>query len=75
MAYTIKHNLPNGYMQHEQTFGNKRDAKRDFMNTFEVFSSLHDCKLFIRDEAGKPLRGSIRIDIGGFYYYVELYKQ
>ena len=36
---------------------------------------MHTCKMFIRDERQKPLRGSMQIEIDGFYYYIELYKE
>lgn len=73
--YVIKNNLPLRYMQPRQYFATKEEAKKSFLFTYEVLSSMHTCKMFIRDERQKPLRGSMQIEIDGFFYYIELYKE
>ena len=73
--YIIKNNLPTEHLNHIQHFGSKAEAKKSFLFTFEVFSALHPCKIFLRDEKGMNLRGTIKVEIDGFYYYVELYKE
>ena len=72
--YIIKNNLPTDHLKHVQEFGGKKEAKESFIYTYQVFSALHPCKMYIRDEKGMTLRGTIQIEIGGFFYYVELFK-
>ena len=73
--YIIKNNLPTEHLKHVQNFGSKEDAKKSFLFTFQVFSALHPCKMVLRDEKGMNLRGTIQIELNGFFYYVELYKE
>ena len=72
--YIIKNNLPTEHLAKVQGFESKSEAKESFINTYSIFSALHPCKMFIRDERDMVLRGTIQVEIDGFYYYFELYE-
>lgn len=51
------------------------DAKKSFFKIADYLADFHETKVIFRHEKGKPLRGTIKVEIDGFYYYVELYKE
>ena len=61
-----------------QSFSRKRDA----VKVFAGFQRMCDneelpYKLFMRDDKTrrKPIRGRLQVQVDGFFYYVELFKQ
>ena len=73
--YIIKNNLPKKIIADtgEMT---KRKAARFFLGLVNHLSTNdYKIKVVFRNEKGKDLRGTIQVEIDGFYYYVELYKE
>lgn len=70
--YTFKNNLPTE-SDHEPDSGwTEKEAKVLFMDIAEQLSQKYPTKVVFRT---KPLRGTIQVEIDGFYYYVELYRE
>ena len=72
--YIIKNNLPYGIIT-ETGLMNKKDAARHFLGlVYHLNVNDYQTKVTFRNKSGVDLRGTIQVDIDGFYYYVELYK-
>ena len=76
MKYVIKNNLPDGIIN--PIFGSftRQNASLYFMGlvshlTNNGYSIAH----YLRNEQNKPLRGTIKVEVDGFYYYIELLPQ
>ena len=69
--YIIKSNVPSGKITKAE-HDNAKEAKRHFLDIVSLLSKAYPTKVFLRT---KPLRGTIQVEIDGFYYYVELYKE
>ena len=50
-------------------------ARNTFLRLADHLADWHDTKVIFRNTNGKPLRGTIQVEIDGFYYYVELYTE
>lgn len=72
MKYVIKHNLPIMYMEDYVEYPSHRAARMAFLSTSIVLADRYYIKVTYRE---KPLRGTIQVEIDGFYYYVELYTE
>ena len=72
MKYIIKHNMPVKYMEEYVEYPTHRAARMAFLATAIVMADKYYIKVTYRE---KPLRGTIQVQIDGFYYYVELYKE
>ena len=75
--YIIKDNLPSDKRaRHIETQCSlyKSEARDCFLKYANYLSDYYDIKVVFRNEKGKTLRGTIRVEIDGFYYYVELFK-
>lgn len=74
-SYIIKNNLPDGSITPTGVF-KRRNAVQHFINLIN-YLTINDYKIktFLRNERNKPLRGTIRVEVDGFYYYVELIAQ
>ena len=71
--YIIKNNLPDGIIKPTGEF-TRRDAMKNFLGLVNYLNdNSYWFKVLLRDENGKPLRGQIKVEVDGFYYYVELY--
>lgn len=70
--YIIKHNLPVNYQEPIKEYNSHRDARRAFLSMSMVLADRWYINVLYRE---KPLRRTIRVEIDGFYYYVELYKE
>lgn len=72
--YVIKNNLPKKIIT-ETGDMNKREAAHFFLGLVNHLNT-NDYKISVmfRNEKGKDLRGTISVEIDGFFYYVELYK-
>ena len=76
MKYIIKHNLPEGFF-YDRIIDNfqTRECAADFF--VQIYKTLvangYGVKVFLRNEIDKPLRGQIRVEVDGFYYYIELF--
>lgn len=71
MAYIIKNNLP-GTDHTPEVCRNESSARSRFMLLAGVLADKYDTKVSFRN---KPLRGTIKVEIDGFYYYVELFRK
>ena len=72
--YRIKNNLPKKIVADTGDF-NKQDAAHFFLGLVNHFNTNnYRIKVVFRNEKGKDLRGTIQVEIDGFYYYVELFK-
>lgn len=72
MKYVIKNNLPNDSGSKQDEFTSAKNARRAFFRLSTELGDRWYIKVSYRE---KPLRGTIRVEIDGFYYYVELYKE
>lgn len=77
--YVVKTNLP---MIPAEYKTQKTTRKRDAMKAFTSYRRMCDnkdypYKLFIRDPKTrrKPVRGTLQVEVNGFYYYVELFRE
>ena len=82
--YIIKNNLPdeihNALERRYGTFVNMgtSTARNMFLKTVYFLNNYTEAFIVdinYRSEKRKPLRGTIQVEIDGFYYYVELYKE
>lgn len=70
--YVIKNNLPDGIITPTGIMS-ETDARRHFFGLVNYLTENgYPAKVTFRT---RPLRGTIQVEIGGFYYYVELYKE
>lgn len=74
--YSIKSNLPGGIVS-EKGCMSRREAARRFTVAVNHLSNTkgYPIDVTFRNMPGVDLRGTIQVDIDGFYYYVELYKE
>ena len=75
--YDLKNNVPLCDWRLYNWRGlSKNAAKRIFFNLVRHLSMTrnHPCKIFFREERDKPMRGRCQVNIGEFFYYVELFK-
>ena len=71
--YIVKNNIPTKYIDHHATeFETPNQAKCFFNYLSKLCSDEYPTKIVFRNN---PLRGTIQVEIDGFYYYVELYKE
>lgn len=72
--YVIKNNLPEGIINPTGVFPIRRNAAEHFMGLYNhLVCNGYGVKVFLRNEIDKPLRGQIRVEVDGFYYYIELF--
>lgn len=71
--YIIKDNLPVG-KNHLETWKKEQSAKSAFLAMAGQLAERYSVKTYFRNMPGKDLRGTIRVEIDGFYYYVELFR-
>lgn len=70
--YIIKHNLPEGIIKPTGEF-TAYAAVQHFMGLVSFFiNNGYETTHYLRNEANKPLRGTIEVEVDKFYYYVEL---
>ena len=69
--YIIKSNVPDD-TERRKEHTNAKEARRHFLSVVNMLSIAYNTKVTFRT---KPLRGTIQVEIDGFYYYVELYKE
>ena len=73
--YVIKNNLPDGIIKPTGEF-TRQNALKHFLGLVNYLNDhSYWFKVYLRDEKGKQLRGQIKVEVDGFYYYVELYKK
>lgn len=73
--YVIKNNLPNGIIKPTGEFA-RQNALKHFLGLVNYLNDHNYWfKVYLRDEKGKQLRGQIKVEVDGFYYYVELYNE
>lgn len=73
--YIVKHNVPD-FPDQRATFNRKAKALQFWHNQQRLFMLFeYPYKTFLRNEKGKPLRGRCQVEVDGFYYYSELYKE
>lgn len=73
--YIIKNNLPNEFISKsfKHTLKDKEEARLVFKDIVEVlYLKSYPVKVTFHR---KQMRGTIQVEIDGFYYYVELYKE
>lgn len=76
MKYIIKNNLPDGIIN--PIFGSftRQNASLYFMGLVShLTNNGYSINHYLRNEQNKPLRGTIRVEVDGFYYYIELLPQ
>lgn len=78
--YIIKNNIPDiiEACAFKLLFGNSRTYKkkssaRNYFHQAETCLSNFNTKSYLR--LGDIIRGTIQVEIDGFFYYVELYKE
>lgn len=69
--YIIKNNLPTESDHTPDVWQTEEEAMIVFGNTVGILRAKYPTKVVFRN---KPLRGTIQVEIDGFFYYVELYK-
>lgn len=72
--YIIKNNLPDDLFT-EREIETRDEALETFHSLCRDLYTHYQTTIFLRDEVCRELRGSIRVEIDGFYYYVELFKE
>lgn len=71
MAYVIKNNLPGVKDRTPEVWKKESSARSKFMALAAILSEKYHTKVTFRN---RPLRGTIKVEIDSFYYYVELFK-
>lgn len=77
IAYIIKNNLPNREENERYSlFSLTRQSADNFIKQIvcELMERYSIRDTFYRNEEDKPLRCRIQVEVEGFVYYVELYK-
>ena len=70
--YVFKNNLPQGILVQTGKFS-RSNAVHYFMGLVSHFNNNgYPTKHYLRNERNKPLRGTIRVEVDNFYYYIEL---
>lgn len=70
--YVIKNNLPDGTITPTGEF-TRKNAVNHFIGLVNFLTQNgYEITTFLRNEREKPLRGTIKVEVDGFYYYVEL---
>jgi hypothetical protein len=59
---------------HLTEYGTRDDALKRFWGTYSRLKKRFQTSITLRNEFGSSARGTIKVEIDGFYYYVELYK-
>ena len=72
MKYVIKHNLPTESERENLEWKSAKQARKAFFEISAELAYHWYIKVSYRE---KPLRGTIQVEIDGFYYYVELYTE
>ena len=73
--YIFKNNLPKKIQIQTSAFC-RSNAVHYFMGLVSYLNNNgYPTKHFLRNEREKPLRGTIKVDVDGFYHYVELLRQ
>ena len=71
--YVFKHNLPNGIINPVSGSFSRFNASHYFMGLVShLMNNGYSVKHYLRNEKEKPLRGTIKVDVDGFYHYIEL---
>ena len=70
--YIIKNNLPTESDHTPDVWESAKEARKNFVDIVEILSAKYPTKVVFRNN---PLRGTIQVEIDGFFYYVELYKE
>ena len=71
--YVFKHNLPNGIINPVSGSFSRFNASHYFMGLVShLMNNGYSVKHYLRNEKEKSLRGTIKVDVGGFYHYIEL---
>ena len=65
MAYVIKNNLPGQKDRTPDVLKKESSARSKFMSLVAILSEKYPTKVTFRN---KPLRGTIKVEIDGFYY-------
>lgn len=76
--YIIKDNLPEkakNYAIDTNSPLYTAEARSAFLRYANSLADYYSTKMTFRNEKGSALRGTIQVEIDGFYYYVELYKE
>ena len=74
--YIFKHNLPKGIINPVEGKFSRFNASHYFMGLVSHLNNNgYPTKHYLRNERNKPLRGTIKVEVDGFYYYVELIAQ
>ena len=72
--YSFRNNLPSGIINPVGNM-NRKNAAQHFIGLVNHLSTNnYPTKVVLRNERNKPLRGTIQVEIDGFFYYIELYK-
>lgn len=72
MKYVIKNNLPTESVHTPSVWKTAKAAQEDFNDIAILLARKYPTKVVFRNN---PLRGTIQVEIDGFYYYVELYTE
>ena len=72
MKYIIKNNLPTESVHTPIVWKTERAAQEEFNDIAILLTRKYPTKVVFRN---KPIRGTIQVEIDGFYYYVELYTE
>ena len=76
MSYIIKNNLPKGIIKETGRFRNRTVVAQYFSGLYNhLITNFYSATIFLRNESDKELRGTIKVEIDGFYYYIELFKE
>ena len=71
-SYIFKNNLPKGILVQTGKFC-RSNAVHYFMGLVSYLNNNgYPTNHYLRNERNKPLRGTIKVEVDGFYYYVEL---
>lgn len=70
--YIFKNNLPKGILVQTGKFS-RSNAVHYFMGLVSHLNNNgYPTKHYLRNERNKPLRGTIKVEVDSFFYYVEL---
>ena len=76
MSYVIKDNLPDGIIKPTGRFSNRTVVALYFSGLYNhLITNFYSATIFLRNESDKELRGTIKVEIDGFYYYIEVFKE
>lgn len=73
LMYIIKNNLPKA-RKHLSEHPTRDDAVKTFWRIYSWVKKSYPTSITLRNDIDKDARGTIKTEIDGFYYYVELFK-